>query len=469
MTNASVWALRKLACLIIACLAMRGTTALASEPHMGPFHNRMTFAEMRAAMPQNNWSMRPYHEFGIIFGRAQIAPAGLDWLRRKFDLSFERTGYPTSALIASIQIAAVDASSCETQVGRLADDLDANLGPMPAAWSDSPPKSFGRADSLAEGFQHFSAVETSYGYAFPEAEKAQSVVRTPQRLKLTRFQMLKRGAEKAAPKITGWRSYRMVGRTLVRVLASFDAMVPVDGVSRCLASITFKSSGETMGQGALDPKIETGDLTAPVSRLPLAYRHAQTLLPSYQKVMPKAGAQYYECQADVVSGALKYCHADSDPEPSVTRTPDSYSRFLEKEINIPLTLDEEDFVPRKIRVKPVAIDPTETAVFDWPLAQHEASKVGIEGFNARQVATGIREYAYGLKENATVQFRCTILLDYSVFCGSMSAEPASLEAVFKRYLSSVALNAARTKVKPVLKDGRDAAGQYFMFKVRYII
>ncbi len=456
----------KVACALMTIFAAASPAAAAGEPQMGPFHNRMSFAQMRAAVPTKSWHARSFYDHGFVFTRVQFAYHGLDWLGRTFDLAYERTGYPSDAIFALQQFDAQDASKCEKEIAALADDLDAAIGTSPAEWNDSPPDLFGRSDSLLAGFIHFGEAKTAYGFVVPEATTASATVRTKARIKLSKFHLAGRGLGGADQRVTGWRAYRLIGNVMVRVLGSFDAAFPDATIKRCLASIAFKSWGDVNGQGKWpEPVVKTSPLAAVLQRFSLASRQATSLFPPTERPVPKAGARFYVCDTDFVENKLAGCHADTDPVPDISTIPDAFARYLQHEATLPFTLGEEDFAPRTVRVAAEAIPAAPPRVFDWSLANMEASKVGIEGFSAMRAAGQFMNPASHPGEDVTVRFACTVLEDYSVFCGSVFAEPEALTTRFNWQLQIIAQNAARQRVKPVMKNGKDAAGQYFMFRI----
>ncbi len=451
---------------VIASLSVATPYAASAEsPQMGPYHADMTFAEMRAVDPARKWLNRSFYDYAVLYTRAQYSYGGLSWLGREFDLVYERTGYPSANLTASTQIQADGFNSCETQIKQLAVDLDSALGSNPVAWSDNSPLPFGNVDQLSKGFEYFYPFVANYSYALPEAVSPSKTVKTDNKISLFRIKLPAYPGNGAAD-VIGWRSYRLFDGEMVQLLASYGANARA--TSKCLASITFKTSAkygdDWQRPAAVVVPIGLKDI---LSDYTLAAGYAQVMAPQWSQPVPKAGSSHYICDVDLVEGRLRQCHANTEIAPTQSSIQDSYARFIQKQGRMKIVTDEDDYRPRAahIATEPVAVLPPRN--FDWQLAQLDALKTGIQEFQSQRIGGAFLQPFAPLesRENAVLNFKCQIMTDYSVFCGNMTVEPAQLQSRYARLLYVIAERIAVTKVKPVLANGQDAAGTYFMFRV----
>jgi hypothetical protein len=468
MTKASIRPWQKLFCALKLSVVLAATPAYAGEPQMGPFQARMTFSEFRAAAPSNIWQSKSFYDFGIVYTRAVSAYGGLDWLGRRFNIAYERTGYPSSQLNASIQFDAPTPKLCEARLSVLADDVDNAVGTAPPAWVSSPPPSFGTVDGLLKGFEYFHAAKATYGYVFPESEPTNRTINTASRIKLWKFQLKGSVSEYPLQRITAWRSYRMFGTTLVRILGSFDAAAPGTGLNRCLASVSFKTFGEISGVGSWPEFInETRALKDVLSHNTLASRYVWAMMPGYEQPVPKENALYYECDVDLVENRLRRCHANSDPAPDPATSQDSFARFLQKEAQLQVLMDETDFRPRTARIAAERLVPPADRAFDWSRAIVSASVAGVQGLQTQRLwGDYLQRFAPNrMEEEAAVTMRCLVMPDYSVFCGDHLVEPVAATRQYRRMADEFRRRAAFMKVKSTLASGDDSAGTYFTVRV----
>ena len=439
--------------------------ASAKSPQMGPYHTDMTFAEMRAVDPARKWLNKSFYDYAVLYTRAQYSYGGLSWLGRKFDVVYERTAYPSANLIASVQIPADGFNSCETQIKQLAVDLDSALGSSPTAWSDNTPLPFGNVDQLSKGFEYFYPFEANYSFALPEAVPPTKTIKTDNKISLFRIKLPAYPGNGAAD-VIGWRSYRMFDGEMVQLLASYGANARA--TSKCLASITVKTAAK-YGDDWQRPAavvVPTG-LKELLSDYTLATGYAQVMTQQWSQPIPKADSSHYICDVDLAEGRLRQCHANTEIAPTQSTVLDSYARFLQQQGRMKIVTDDDDFRPRAahIKVEPVAVLPPRN--FDWQLAQLDALKTGIQDFQSQRIGGEVLQQFAPMEsaENAILNFKCHIMTDYSVFCGTMTVEPEQLQRRYARLLYIVAERMAATKVKSVLTNGQDAAGTYFMFRV----
>jgi hypothetical protein len=101
---------------ILICLA---ASAQAKVPALGTLHPNMRFAEMRAALPKTIWKSRQFKAFGVAYTKAIYANDALPWLGRIFNVVYERSGYPSAELSATIILPATDEKSCGNEIARL--------------------------------------------------------------------------------------------------------------------------------------------------------------------------------------------------------------------------------------------------------------------------------------------------------------------------------------------------------------
>ncbi|MFM2409730.1 MAG: hypothetical protein RL481_558, partial [Pseudomonadota bacterium] len=448
---------RKLLIMAWAMVALWSGQTAAEVPKMGPYHAEMSFAEMRALDPARRWNDRSFYDYDVVFTRLNETNDPLIWLGKDFYLGFARTGYPTTNLLAAVDLPAKNAGQCLDQLKQLAVALDAELGSAPEEWNDAPPPHFGRAGSLLEGYDYLGPVRDRYRSVVNNMPAPLKTVQTKNGIALYQYRLSQPGEADE----NGWRSFRMIGRQLVRLMASYGPGSYHDTSDQCYVSISFRTSGNEAGDGRwLDPLVSPLRLSDQIGRYTLAAQYAMPLAAEWAAAAPTAGVSYYLCDIHLIERRLRHCRPEGAAITGETRTYDPYARFLETLGGIPVDMEETDFRPRTARIATEPLVPPTDRAFDWSLASVSASVAGVQGLQTQRLwGDYLQRFAPNrMEEEAAVTMRCLVMPDYSVFCGDHLVEPVAATPRYRRMADEFRRRAAYMTVKSMLASGEDSAG-----------
>jgi hypothetical protein len=435
----------------------------------GMLYAGMSFSEMRSALPDKRWVSASYDDLGLVPTREIYAEDALDWTGRRFRVSYQRTGYPSSVLKIAAILPAKNRAQCEMAVSALADDASIALSLAPSEWSDQSPTKFGRHSTLRSGFERTQTFSGILPFGYPEAIASDGADSTSGGLHLTRAS-LKDNFRKGT--VTIWRSYAMRAGTLVKFFARHHSSFDDSGLPGCFVTLSLHMSREADEEPppAIEIAATQEDIFANMS-------DANKVLIAEEGIpVPPAAGGSYRCKLGLLTGGLLDCQRSIKDmrmpeavEPTPEKEIDRYVAFLEKHGRIKLDLAEEDLTERWVTIPAVKIpiELSESPV-TWEDAKLSHNEIGLSGFNASRLVRP-DEFPTSLFTNADIDFLCKVMSDLSVYCGEQRVSPVEKSGLFGSLRKKLAARAAKQYVKPKLADGGDAKGRYFIVRAKFRI